>query len=197
MTQTEDILDFWFGRIDAEGAVQASRQRRWFVKDPEFDREVGDRFGSAVTALLATGPTHWRNAARDRLAAIIALDQFTRNIYRGTAESFKGDAIALELCLEGIDRGHDLALRPIERAFLFMPLEHSESRAMQILSLAVFDQLVLASPSHTTILSFRDYAIKHKAIIDRFGRFPHRNGILNRPSTESELAFLEQPGSGF
>jgi uncharacterized protein (DUF924 family) len=142
---------------------------------------------------------HWASNARDRLALILLTDQFPRTIYRGLAKAFAFDSQALALSRDGIDAGFDLSLRPLERVFFYMPLEHSESLADQDRSFSLFRQLVeQVGPDHKpTFQEYLDFAVRHRDIINRFGRFPHRNEVLARTSTAEELMFLQQPGASF
>lgn len=174
------VLDFWFREIDP---------KLWFTKDAEFDRQLAERFGADVEHALTGGLRPWEEWPESRLALILLLDQFTRNLYRGTARAFAGDARALALTLDAMGRGWDDTLPPPERKFLYMPLMHAEDAAIQEQSIAAF-----------TALGEEDslnYAILHKRIIDRFGRYPHRNDALGRPSTPQEKAFLLEPNSSF
>lgn len=176
----EQVLDFWF--------VETKPQQRWKV-DPAFDAAIRNRFGDLHLAANRGELWPWRTHARGRLAEIIILDQFSRNMYRDTARAFASDAMALVLAQEAVAAGHDQALPPAERVFLYMPFEHSESRLVHSEALRLFASLGLPD--------FHEYELRHKAIVDRFGRYPHRNAALGRPSTPEELAFLAQPGSRF
>lgn len=186
-TVPETILEFWFGPPPRRA------REAWFRKDAAFDAVVRERFGAAVDDALAGGFVDWSWTARGSLARVILLDQFTRNIHRDTPRAFAGDALALATAEEAIARGFDRELEPIERGFLYMPFEHSEEWAMQERSLALFGQIA----AETGDRSLLDWAEKHAAIVRRFGRYPHRNAILGRPSTAEELEFLLQPGSSF
>jgi uncharacterized protein (DUF924 family) len=183
----DDVLAFWFGPLP-HGA-----RGTWFTKDAAFDAEIATRFGLAIDKALAGAYGEWCGTAHGALARILLLDQFTRNAYRGTPQSFAGDARALATARDAIARGHEAVLDPYERWFLYMPLEHSEDRAVQQLSLERFAALARAPGFEGPL----DYARRHAAIIERFGRFPHRNAILGRPSTPEEIAFLREPGSAF
>jgi uncharacterized protein (DUF924 family) len=190
--QARDVLDFWFG---APGSPEHGRERdAWFTKDEAFDRLIGERFGAVIEAALAGGLADWAEAPDSALALVIVLDQFTRNAYRGTPRSFAGDAMALRSAREMVARGSDLTLLPVQRAFAYLPFEHAEDLAAQRESLHLFAQLAEADAS---LAGYADYARRHHDIIERFGRFPHRNAILGRVSTPEELEFLKQPGSGF
>ncbi|MGL6466123.1 DUF924 family protein, partial [Aeromonas hydrophila] len=143
---------------------------------------------------------HWADAAEGRLALILLLDQLPRNIHRGTPAAFAQDAKARDLCLKGLSLGADLALPPLGRVFFYLPLEHAESREQQARSVTLFEGLAAEqadSPARETFAGFADFARRHQVIVERFGRFPHRNAILGRQDTAEEAAFLLQPGSGF
>ncbi|MFT3955053.1 MAG: DUF924 family protein [Piscinibacter sp.] len=179
------VLDFWFGD---EPVARAE----WFRKDADFDASIRMRFGPLIDAVLAgerLGP-----APADRLAALIVLDQFTRNVFRDTPRAFAGDAAARALALGLCERGDDLHLPPWQRAFAYLPFEHAEDLALQERAVACFEALAEAAPELEGML---DYARRHREVIRRFGRFPHRNAILGRSSTAEELTFLHQPGSRF
>jgi uncharacterized protein (DUF924 family) len=176
----EDVLDFWF---------RPSRRPLWFAQDADFDAEIRSRFSGLLDEALEGRHDAWAASARGRLALILVLDQFPRNLYRHTAQAFSGDERARRLVLEGLDAGHDRGLSVDERSFFYLPLEHAEDRELQALSVKLYEAL-----GHETYL---DYARRHRAIIDRFGRFPHRNEALGRPSTAEEADFLTQPESSF
>jgi uncharacterized protein (DUF924 family) len=176
----EQVLGFWF-----EEATPA----QWWRVDPSFDAAIIDRFG-ALHAAADQGELYaWRTEPRGRLAEVIVLDQFSRNLYRGTARAFASDGMALALAQEAVAGGHDSALSQQERSFLFMPYMHSESRLIHVRAEQLFATLDLPSSY--------DFELRHKAIIDRFGRYPHRNEALGRRSTPEELKFLAEPGSRF
>lgn len=186
------VLDFWFG---APGSDAYGRQhKRWFIKRDETDTQIRERFGAWVAQALAGGLTDWDATARGRLARIVLLDQFPRNIHRGTPGAFAGDAMALAAAQALIDRDEHLHLIPVERIFAYLPLEHAEDAALQARSVALFQALADAHPEFQSSL---DYALRHQAVIERFGRFPHRNRLLGRPDTPAEQAYLAEPGSGF
>ena len=185
------ILDFWFG---PRGSAQRLAARDvWFHKDSEFDAEVRDRFAPMVTLALAGGYGAWCVNAEGSLARVLLLDQFTRNIHRGTPESFAGDARALATAGEAVDRGLDRKLAPYGRWFLYMPFEHAEDRDAQQRSLALFGALA----GETGLTEPLAWARRHADVVARFGHFPHRNAILGRESTPAEVAFLAEPGSRF
>lgn len=174
------ILRFWFEELD---------QSAWFKADPKLDATIRQRFLPTFEAIATTPPDAGTMNARTALAAIVALDQFPRNMFRGTARAFATDAQALGLARAGVARDLDKGLGVDQRAFFYLPFEHSEAAADQLRSVELMSALGIAE--------YTKYALAHKAIIDRFGRYPHRNNILGRASTMEEIEFLKQPGSGF
>lgn len=195
----ESILDFWFGTNPDDAVVAKEQAELWWSKNYETDNEIRRRFENTVRAAAAGELNEWRATARGRLALIILTDQFPRNIYRETARAFSCDSKALAWCLDGLHGRSDRELRPIERVFFYLPLEHAESREHQAKSVECFTELVASVPmeQRSTFEEYLDFAVHHRDIIDRFGRFPHRNNILGRESTAEELASLTEPGSGF
>lgn len=189
----QDVLDFWFG---APGSLEAGKPRReWFVKKDEFDAVIRDRFGVAIDQALAGGLREWdAQGPQGALARILVLDQFTRNAHRNTPSSFAGDALALDAARSLVDSGADRQLPPLQRAFVYMPFEHAEDAYMQERAVELFGALAAEHPGFDEML---DYAHRHRGVIARFGRFPHRNEILGRASTPEETEFLRQPGSRF
>jgi uncharacterized protein (DUF924 family) len=177
-----DVLAFWF-------AAAEQRRPEWFRKDDAFDAQIRERFGALVEQALAGVLRDWAGTTDGALARVLLLDQFTRNIFRGTPRAFAGDALALEAARAIVARGDDLRLAPLRRVFVYLPYEHAEDRALQQESVRLFK--ALGDPD------FLDYARRHAAVVERFGRFPHRNAILGRESTPEEVEFLKQPGSGF
>jgi len=174
----QEILKFWFEEIDPS---------QWWKKDPDFDRLIIQRFSAVHAQATRCELFGWRKESRGRLAEVIVLDQFSRNMFRDTPQAFAFDALALVLAQEAVAVGADLALSPAERSFLYMPYMHSESPPIHEVAVQLFQDLGKAL----------EFELKHKAIIDRFGRYPHRNTILGRESTAEEIEFLKQPGSGF
>jgi uncharacterized protein (DUF924 family) len=187
-------LDFWLGFDHEDPAALEQRWRRWFANDPDFDAQISARFGRLVPAAASGALASWHGASRDRLALILLLDQFPRNLFRGTREAFAHDADALALTREGVARGQDRALSPLERVFFYMPLQHAESRVAQRESVRLFDAL-RKEPAPARLAAALDeaarYARMHADIIARFDRFPHRNRLLGRPSTAAERAYLD------
>ena len=184
-----EVLLFWFGAPSERGKPH----KRWFEKNESFDREVRDRFALRFEQARAGGLAHWKARAADCLALVIMLDQFPRNMFRGTARAFETDALALEAARHALDRRFDQGMLPVERLFFYLPFEHSEVLADQDLACALTQPLDALQPE----LGAYRYAVMHRDIILRFGRFPHRNAILGRESTPEELAFLKGPGSSF
>ena len=195
----EKVLSFWFGELDEHGAPTAETSARWFKKDAGFDQTIRDRFQALHAAVHAGEREDWLGSARGRLAYVIVLDQFSRNMYRDTPAMFASDPRALAAALAGIDAGDDRELRAAERAFFYMPLMHSEDLAVQDRCVSVFTAWrdSVEGDARKRAANSIDYAEKHRVIVRRFGRFPHRNAILGRPSTPEELEFLSQPGSSF
>ncbi|USX27102.1 DUF924 domain-containing protein [Oxalobacteraceae bacterium OTU3CINTB1] len=200
--QAQAVFDFWFQ--PGPGQPADAPRREWFQKDDAFDREIGNRFGALIALALAGGLLEWdAEGPPSRLARILLLDQFTRNVHRGTPQAFAGDALALQAAQAMVDAGHDEALPPLQRAFVYLPFEHAEDMAMQELAVALFTLMeneerdVVSAATLKGIGGSLDYAQRHREVIRRFGRFPHRNAILGRPSTAEEQAYLQQPGSGF
>jgi uncharacterized protein (DUF924 family) len=199
LTTSEAILDFWFGANPDDGAMPKERAKLWWSKNKEVDDEIRRRFENHVVMAVSGELNDWLSTPRGRLALIILTDQFPRNIYRDAARAFSCDAQALTWCIEGLERGVDRDLRPIERVFFYFPLEHAESLEHQELSVQCFSELIAIVPAEqkSTFEEYLDYAIRHRQIIQRFGRFPHRNKILGRESTPEELVYLAEPGSSF
>lgn len=191
--QAQAVFDFWFLPPDSAGA--GASRREWFQKDAAFDQQIRERFGALIDQALAGGLHQWdAEGPQPALARILLLDQFTRNVHRGTPLAFAGDHQALQAAQDMVDADEDLALPPLQRAFVYLPFEHAEDAAMQQQSVALFTRLSAATPGIDSML---DYARRHREVVLRFGRFPHRNAILGRASTPEELEFLRQPGSGF
>ncbi len=189
----QDVLDFWFLPAGAPGHGQ--QRMEWFRKDDAFDAAIDERFGALIDVAVAGGLREWDDEGpRGALARILLLDQFTRNTRRGTPASFGGDPLALAAAKRLVDSGADQALTPVERAFVYLPFEHAEDAGLQERAVALFTALAQLDPALDGML---DYAHKHRGVIARFGRFPHRNPILGRASTPEETEYLSQPGAGF
>lgn len=200
MQPWQPLLDLWFGD-EADDVLRATRQAPlWWGKSSEADALLASRFGMLAEAAAKGSLAHWADTPSGRLALILLLDQLPRNIHRGTLAAFAQDPLARDLCLKGLSIGADKSLSPLERVFFYLPLEHAESREQQARSVALFEALAAeqaGTPAQATFAGFADFARRHQVIIERFGRFPHRNDILGRTSTPEEAAFLQQPGSGF
>ena len=175
-----EIINFWFNEIEPEF---------WFRKNDDFDQLLRDRFTDIHRAAAQCELYSWRDHPEGRLAEIIILDQFSRNMFRNTEEAFAHDPVALVLSQVAVEIGDDQRIDPSQRAFMYMPFMHSESPVIHEQAVKLFSQ--------TGLERNLEYEIKHKAIIDRFGRYPHRNVALGRNSTEEELQFLQQPDSSF
>lgn len=194
----EAVLDYWFGELTDDWLAEG-RQDLWFRSTPEQDREIADRFGETIRAVSEGLYREWMTAPASGLAAVVTLDQFPRNVFRGTAEAFAHDAKALEVALHMIENKFDWRLLPVQRLFLYLPLEHSERMDMQALSVGHFARLAREAPPAREEQAFEHlkYAIAHRDIIARFGRFPHRNDALGRESTPAEKAYLDGGGETF
>jgi len=179
-TDFASILDFWFQQIEPKS---------WWAADPAFDAQVRERFITVMEQAAKAELFAWRATAKGRLAEIIVLDQFSRNVYRNTPKAFAQDPMALVLAQEAVAKGILNELNPDERAFVLLPYMHSESRSIHVQAEHLYREW---APEN----NYR-FEVRHKEIIDRFGRYPHRNTILNRESTIEELEFLKQPGSSF
>lgn len=186
----QEVLRFWF-----DPAVQA----HWFASDDVFDEQVRQRFGDTLDAAVRGELESWADTPEGWLALLIVLDQFSRNIHRGDARAWSADAASQALALAGIARGDDQRLIPLQRLFVYLPLEHAEDVALQHRSVQLFERLANQQPdaAREPYLGFLDYARRHRDVIHRFGRFPHRNALLGRDSTPDEQAYLDSPGSGF
>jgi uncharacterized protein (DUF924 family) len=195
----EQVLDFWFGELGQDGRATQEVARRWFQGGAAFDQQVRERFAGLHAALAAGGNTAWLASPRGRLAAVIVLDQFSRNMFRDTPAMFASDARALEYAFDAIDRGSDKELATDERTFLYMPLMHSEKLSVQERCVDLFASFrdSLTGAARDAVGRNLEFALRHRDIIRRFARFPHRNAILGRPSTPDEQAFLKEPGSSF
>lgn len=189
--RAQAVLDFWFGSPGDPG--YGSARKAWFVKDDAFDARIRSRFLALHEAAATRRLEGWRASAPDCLALVVVLDQFSRNMFRGTPEAFACDSYALELAEHAVGARLDAVVPPVHRMFFYLPFEHSESLAQQARSVELFDGL----RDEPQLADSIPYAQKHYDVIARFGRFPHRNAILGRPSTPEELAYLSQPGAGF
>lgn len=186
------ILSFWFKEHELSAPQIDRRMDIWFGEDPIFDHEIEKDFSADVDKASDGELNHWAHDPRGRLALIILLDQFRRSIYRNTPSAFEKDPAALKLCVEGAMEGEDKGLSPIQRVFFYMPLQHAESRKVQAKSVELFARLAEAvSPTlRETFMTVAQFAELHRDIVERFGRFPHRNKMLNRKNTAEENEYL-------
>jgi uncharacterized protein (DUF924 family) len=188
--RAHEVLQFWFG----ESPPYANRPE-WFRKSDDFDREIERRFAPLIDAALRDELQGWAADTDSALARVIVLDQFTRNVHRNTPKAFAGDTLALAAAQAMVAAGQDRELAPVQRVFVYLPFEHAEDLAAQARSVDLFAALAADAPEAGD--GWLDYARRHQVIVARFGRFPHRNAILGRPSTPEETEFLKQPGSSF
>ncbi|MCB9593390.1 MAG: DUF924 domain-containing protein [Sandaracinaceae bacterium] len=190
-----EILSFWFDP-PPEGEERPQGMELWFAKSAATDRKIERKFGRTVERAKSGALDAWAETPKGRLALIVLLDQFNRNVHRETPEMFAGDEKALALCLDGLDEGMDRSLNALERAFFYMPCMHAEDVDMQLTSVEVFAELLAeAPPEHKKACeAFLQHAEKHRDVVERFERFPHRNAILDRSSSPEESAFLQHSG---
>jgi uncharacterized protein (DUF924 family) len=200
MSSPDAILDFWFGPIAADGTASKEHAARWWKKDAAFDAELRERFGDVHAQASRGELDHWAATPRGRVALVIVLDQLSRNLNRGSGEAFANDARALALTEEAAGSGELDALAPLHAYFLLMPFMHAEDVGAQRRGVALFRELAARAPSQALrpmLEGAVEYAERHRVIVERFGRFPHRNEALGRESTDEEREFLTQPGSSF
>jgi uncharacterized protein (DUF924 family) len=188
----ENVLDFWLADGVTLGWPSQEMNKRWFTGGPALDQAIAEQFGSAVALAQAGGLANWEATPLDRLALTILLDQFSRNMFRGTSQAFAGDARAQQLVQQTLANQEDRQLPLVGRLFLYMPLMHAEDLALQDQCVACFTQLVAEAPEslQQRLQSNLDYAHRHQAVISRFGRFPYRNAVLGRSNTPQEEEFL-------
>ena len=198
--EASGLLQFWFGLVPHDArATWVTRRQRWFGKDAALDAEIGNRFRGLYDRAAGRALADWQRTRQGRLALIVLLDQCPRNMFRATRQAFATDGLALEEARAMVDAGDDLRLHAIERVFVYLPFEHAEDCAAQQRSVSLFTALrnAVSESERTLFDNFLGYAVRHRDVIASFGRFPHRNAALGRPSTPQEMAFLQQPGSGF
>lgn len=195
MERSEDILKYWFGHVEESVFPSPNRTHIWFSNDSAIDEEIRSKFSYDLEKAVLGEYADWENDPRQCLALIILLDQFSRHIYRETPLAYAQDHRALDLCLRGIEKQYDHVISLIERAFFYFPLTHSENIEIQSTSIRAYKILLdLSFPEAKGVFeSFLEYALKQFDTIKRFGRFPERNPILGRPSTEEEAKFLDKP----
>lgn len=200
MHTPQAILDFWFGHKPGDAVTTAKDMSTlWWSKDEGIDRHLRERFLSLVQNAVAGDLVEWESTPCGRLALILLTDQFPRNVYRGTSRAFAYDELALSWCLDGLAQRVDTKLLPIQRCFFYLPLEHCESLEQQDRSVALYAKLMddVSATEKELFEGYLRYAIQHRDVVARFGRFPHRNEQLGRESTLEELDFLLEPGSSF
>ena len=188
--QPRDVLDFWF---------EPAHAAHWFAKDAAFDEQIRRRFAVAADDAAQGRLDAWASNPADWLALLILLDQFPRNLHRGDAQAWAADVKAQRIALSGLAGGFDQALPPLQRVFAYLPLEHAEDMGLQQRAVTLFEALHAQAPvaGRARFAEFLDYARRHREVIARFGRFPHRNAVLGRDSTAAEREYLAQPGAGF
>lgn len=193
------VLDFWFGELDANGLSSPTVAARWWQHDPEFDASVKREFGDLYRQASVGDLTDWLNSDESALALVIVLDQFSRNLHRDTPQMVAQDSTALDISERLIERGADRRFPAAWRSFVYMPFMHSEDLADQNRCIELFEQMrdQTDGPVSDGAANSIDFAVRHRDIIARFNRFPHRNGFLDRTSSEEEMAFLQEPGSSF
>jgi len=198
MAQTDEVLAFWFADPQTGLANFDQWRKAWFIKDAAFDQQVRDRFLATYNSAAAGELDHWQESPAGSLALILVLDQFPRNMFRGDPKAFATDPKAVEITQRAIAKNFHQQLKPLQQLFLYLPLEHSENLEHQNQCVALFHRLIADHPGLGK--EFEDtysYAVRHQAVIERFGRFPHRNEILGRETAPAEAEFLKQPGSSF
>lgn len=198
---TDEVLSYWFGdeiSYDQAPSIVDRIQNIWFAGSDDVDNEIRNRFADDIAGVTEETLSQL-SSSRDKLAVIILLDQFPRNIFRESSEAFATDHMALRLAKELILSNEDMELEPIHRVFVYLALEHAENLEDQSLSVKKYEELLggVDEGLKSIYEGFLKFAIRHKVIIDRFGRFPHRNELLGRESTKEEIEFLKQPGSSF
>jgi len=194
MNETIDsVIRYWFGEASSSADINAEKKRLWWSKNEKVDEKIADRFSALIDAVASGELDHWNESDNGLLASIICTDQFPRNIYRGHSKSFSYDQIALRFARQAIAMGFDRKLSLIKRVFIYMPFEHSEEISDQQQAVSLMQSLVEQSSTDEKDV----FAGWHHEVIAEFGRFPHRNAILGRESTEKELVFLKKPGSSF
>lgn len=196
---SQDLLNWWFGEGATASEIADAKNDLWFGYKPEQDTEARERFGDLTERALAGELNGWAESPDGWLALVLLLDQLPRMIHRGTSKAFAGDEQALQLVREGMAHGGDVLLAPIQRVFIYLVLEHAENLSVQDQAVQQFEQLlgIADADEQKLFAGFLDFAERHRQVIARFGRFPHRNAILGRSSSEAEQAFLAEPGSRF
>ena len=193
MTSVDAILAFWIGTAAGDPVIAKLKTKLWFMSSPAADNDLQLRFSQLLLEAEQGLLESWRQSTLGGLALVILLDQFSRNIYRGSASAFANDDAALKIAQNMVSSGQHLSLKPVERVFLHMPFEHSESLQIQAQSVSLFKTLTAEATEewHPQLQSFTDHALEHREIISRFGRFPHRNKVLGRTNTTAENLYLQ------
>lgn len=196
---SQDLLDWWFGEGATARETADAKNGLWFGYKPEQDAEARERFGDLTERALAGELSEWAESPQGWLALVLLLDQLPRMIHRGTPQAFAGDDRALQLVRDGMAHGGDVLLAPIQRVFIYLVLEHAENLSVQDQAVQQFEQLlgIADADEQKLFAGFLDFAERHRQVVARFGRFPHRNEILGRASSEAERVFLAEPGSRF
>jgi uncharacterized protein (DUF924 family) len=192
----DDVLEFWLGK---PGDPPLAKEKTWWKKDEAFDQQIRDRFQATLERAVAGELASWRETPKGRLALVILFDQFSRNMFRGTPRAFAQDSLAQDVAAQALDAGDDDTLPPVAASFLYMPFMHAENVAGQDRCVAGYEKMLASCPADVKAMAEHSlkYAHLHRDIVVRFGRFPHRNAILERPSTPEEAHFLTQPNSSF
>lgn len=197
--ESQQILQFWFGLASDNLTIASQQAALWWSKDELVDTHMRDHYADWVRAAAQGELAHWQQEPASYLALILLLDQFPRNIYRSSAASFAHDAQALQLTQQGLANGIDQRLSPIQRVFFYLPLEHAEDQSAQAQAVALLSALEqsVTAPERNLFANYTSFARRHQEVIQRFGRFPHRNVILGRRNTAAEIEYLQEPGAGF
>lgn len=198
MALRDELLEFWFGTGTDPYRVDEHISSRWFEGQPSFDEEIRRTYGDDVERAIRGEYDAWAETAEGRMALILLLDQFPRHLFRGSPRSWTQDLLAQRLTLEGMRVGHDRQLRPLQLFFFYLPLEHAEDVHLQELSVDAYTRLAAGLPDDAELIKTSlDYALRHQRVIERFGRFPHRNAVIGRPNTPEEAEFLAGPDAPF
>lgn len=200
MTRPDDVLDFWLGTLAEDGTVDPEVAKRWWKKDPAFDQVIRERFGEAYARAARGELDDWAQTPRGRVALVIVLDQFSRNLFRNDPRAFEQDPKALSLTLAAVDADELDQLKTAEIYFLMMPFMHAEDQKAQDRGVALYNERAELAPTEDAkkmLSAAAHYAKLHRDIVVRFGRFPHRNAVLGREATPEEVAFLKEPNSSF
>ncbi|WP_428382044.1 DUF924 family protein [Nevskia ramosa] len=194
-TEVQAVLEFWFGPGDDDLEAIRTQSDLWWNAEPAIDEQIRDRFGALHSAVINGERDGWLAAPEGRLAAIIVVDQFSRHLFRGDGQSYAWQTLGQQLCSDGIAVGDDLQLSPVRRAFFYLPLEHAESLDEQARSVSLNRQLVAeaSEPLRNQLENYLGHALQHQQVIERFGRFPHRNALLGRENTAEERDYLGSP----